>query len=88
MGAGALLFGAGAAIPAMFPETVDEQERKTKSAPGTTEEKIKALQQQKANLNIFQKMQGVGSEIDEQIPLLKQDKQNHMVLLAVDLLVI
>jgi hypothetical protein len=71
IGAGALLFGAGAAIPAMFPETVDEQERKTKSAPGTTEEKIKVLQQQKANLNIFQKMQGVGSEIDEQISSLK-----------------
>jgi len=65
------LFTAGATIPAMFPGTVDEQERKTKSKPGSTEDKIRALEQQKANLNIFQKMQGVGSEIDEQISVLK-----------------
>jgi hypothetical protein len=74
VGAGALLFGAGAAIPAMFPGTVDEQERKAKAKPGTTEEKIRALEQQKANLNILQKMQGVGSEIDEQIYSLKTGK--------------
>lgn len=65
------LFTAGATIPAMFPGTVDEQERKTKSKPGSTEDKIRALEQQKSNLNIFQKMQGVGSEIDEQISALK-----------------
>ena len=74
VGAGALLFGAGAAIPAMFPGTVDEQERKAKAKPGTTEEKIRALEQQKANLNLLQKMQGVGSEIDEQIYSLKTGK--------------
>jgi hypothetical protein len=65
------LFTAGATIPAMFPGTVDEQERQTKSKPGSTEDKIRALEQQKANLNIFQRMQGVGSEIDEQISALK-----------------
>ena len=65
------LFTAGATVPAMFPGTVDEQERKTKSKPGSTEDKIKALEQQKANLNPLQKMQGVGSEIDEQLSALK-----------------
>jgi hypothetical protein len=73
-GAGALLFGAGAAIPAMLPGTVDGQERKTKATPGTTEEKIRSLEQQKANLNFLQRMQGVGSEIDEQIYSLKTGK--------------
>jgi hypothetical protein len=73
-GKAALLFTAGATIPAMFPGTVNEQERKTKAQPGSTEEKIRALEQQKANLNLFQKMQGVGSEIDEQIYSLKTGK--------------
>ena len=62
------LFGAGAAIPMLFPKTVDEQERKTEEAPGTPEEKIEKLKNQKENLNWFQKnVQGMGSEIDEQI---------------------
>jgi len=70
-GAGAALFSAGALIPAMFPDTVNKQESKTQNAPGTTEDKIRKLQEQKANLNLLQKMQGVGSEIDEQISSLK-----------------
>ena len=61
------LFTAGATIPMLFPGTVDSEERKTESAPGTKEEKIEALKKQKENLNLMQKMQGVGSEIDEQI---------------------
>jgi len=65
------LLTAGATVPAMFPGTVDEQEKKTKSKPGSTEDKIKALEQQKANLNPLQKMQGEGSEIDEQLSTLK-----------------
>ena len=65
------LFTAGATIPAVLPGTVDEQEKKTKSKSGSTEDKIKVLEQQKANLNPFQKMQGVGSEIDEQLSTLK-----------------
>lgn len=64
--AAAALFGVGAAAE-LVPGMTGQQEQKTKQAPGSTEDKIKALQQQKANLNIFQKMQGVGSEIDEQI---------------------
>ena len=74
LGAGIALFTAGATIPAMFPGTVNEQERKTTKAPGSTEDKIKALQQQKANLNVFEKLQGKGSEIDEQISLLETGK--------------
>ena len=69
--AGAALFSAGAIIPKVMPETVDEQERKTEAAPGTKEEKIKALEEQKANLNPLERLQGVGAEIDEQIEFLK-----------------
>lgn len=68
------LFTAGATIPALFPQTVDEQERKTKAQPGSTEDKIKSLQQQKSNLNFFEKLQGKGAEIDEQISFLKTGK--------------
>ena len=74
LGIGAALFTAGATIPTLFPGTVNEQERKTEKAPGTTEDKIKALQQQKSNLNFFDKLQGKGSEIDEQISFLKTGK--------------
>ena len=69
--AGALLFGAGALIPKLFPDTVDAEEKKTEAAPGTNEEKIKALEEQKANLNPLERLQGVGAEIDEQIEFLK-----------------
>jgi hypothetical protein len=68
------LFTAGATVPAMFPGTVDEQERKTGKSGGSTEDKIRALEQQKANLNLLQRMQGVGAEIDEQISFLKTGK--------------
>ena len=69
--AGAVLFGAGALIPKLFPDTVDAEEKQTKEAPGTNEEKIKALEEQKANLNPLERLQGVGAEIDEQIEFLK-----------------
>ena len=69
--AGAGLFVAGAVIPKLMPGTVDEQERKTAAAPGTNAEKIKKLEEQKANLNFLQRMQGVGAEIDEQIKFLE-----------------
>ena len=65
--AGAGLFAAGAIIPKVLPGTVDAEENKTEAAPGTNEEKIAKLKEQKENLNLLQKMQGVGSEIDEQI---------------------
>ena len=69
--AGTLLFTAGATIPALFPGNVNEKERKTRNAPGSKEEKIRKLEEQKANLNFFEKLQGKGSEIDEQIQYLK-----------------
>ena len=69
--AGAVLFGAGALIPKLFPDTVDAEEKKTEAAPGTNEEKIKALEEQKANLNPLERLQGVGAEIDEQIEFLR-----------------
>jgi len=66
-GVGAGLFAAGAVVPKLFPETVDAEERKTQAAPGSKEEKIEALKKQKENLGFLEKLQGVGSEIDEQI---------------------
>ena len=72
--AGAGLFVAGAVIPKLMPGTVDEQERKTAAAAGTNAEKIRALEEQKANLNFLQRMQGVGAEIDEQIEFLQTGK--------------
>ncbi len=68
------LFTAGATIPAMFPGSINEQERKTSQTSGTTADKIKQLQQQKANLNLFDRLQGKGSEIDEQISYLQTGK--------------
>jgi len=72
--AGIALVTAGATVPAMFPGTVNAQERKTDKAPGTKEDKIKALEKQKANLNVFEKIQGKGGEIDEQLFYLKTGK--------------
>jgi hypothetical protein len=74
LGKAIALFTAGATIPAMFPGTVNEQERKTSQSPGSTQDKIKQLQQQKANLNVFEKLQGKGAEIDEQLEYLKTGK--------------
>ncbi len=71
---GTVLFTAGATIPAMFPESVNEQERKTDKAPGSNEEKIKSLEEQKSKLNPLDQLQGKGSEIDEQIHYLKTGK--------------
>jgi hypothetical protein len=74
LGIGAGLFTAGATIPALFPGTVNEQEGKTDSASGSSADKIKALQQQKSNLNFFDKLWGKGAEIDEQISYLQSGK--------------
>jgi hypothetical protein len=74
LGKAVALFTAGATIPAMFPGTVNEQERKTSQSSGSTQDKIKQLQQQKANLNIFERLQGKGAEIDEQLEYLKTGK--------------
>ena len=69
--AAAALVGAGAMIPRLFPGTVNEQETKISEAAGSKEEKIAALKKQKENLNPLQIIQGVGSEIDEQIKFLE-----------------
>ena len=74
VGIGAALFTAGATVPALFPGTVNEQERKTSKEPGSNTDKIKSLQQQKANLNFFDKLYGKGAEIDEQISYLQTGK--------------
>ena len=73
-GIGLGLFTAGATVPAMFPGTVNQQERQTSKQSGSKEDKIKSLQQQKANLNFFEKLQGKGSEIDEQVSYLQTGK--------------
>lgn len=69
--AGVALFSAGKIIPKVFPKTVDEQERliqqKIKEQNLSKEQAIKKLKEQKKNLNPLQIIQGVGSEIDEQI---------------------
>ena len=72
--AGAGLFVAGYAIPKLMPGTVDKQEGITEGEPGTAEEKIAKLKEQKKNLSLFQRAQGVGLEIDEQIKFLETGK--------------
>ena len=72
--AGIALVTAGAWAPELFPGLVNEKERETTKASGTKEDKIKALEKQKANLNIFEKLQGKASEIDEQLSYLKTGK--------------
>ena len=68
VGWGAALFTFGSWGPKLFPGLVNSQERAIAEAPGTTEEKIAKLKEQKKGLNWFQKnVQGMGSEIDEQI---------------------
>ena len=47
VGIGLGLFTAGATVPAMFPGTVNQQERQTSKQPGSKEDKIKSLQQQR-----------------------------------------
>ena len=69
--AAAALVTAGATVPMLFPDTVNEQERKITEKPGSNEDKIKQLKEQKANLNPLQQIQGVGAEIDEQISKLE-----------------
>jgi hypothetical protein len=65
------LTGAGAEL---VPGLTGKKEEETKKAPGSTKDKIQQLQTQKANLNVFEKLQGKGSEIDEQISLLQTGK--------------
>lgn len=69
LGMGAMLFGAGAAIPMLMPGTVDEQERKTDKAVGEKgEEKVRAELERKANKpNFFERLTGQDVEAKEQL---------------------
>jgi len=69
LGAGALLFGAGAAIPMLMPETVDEQERKTsKAVKEQGQDKVRTELERKANKpNFFERLTGQDAEAKEQL---------------------
>ena len=69
------LFTAGYFIPKLIPGTVNENERKILEQQGTNEEKIRSLEEQLNSLNFFDRyIRGMGSEIEEQIHLLKTGK--------------
>lgn len=75
----AVAAAAGALVPKLFPESVNQQERKTldtleKKYKGDKQKMIKDLKAQKGNLNMLQIVQGVGSEIDEQISFLESGR--------------
>ena len=67
--AAAGLFAAGAFIPNLFPETVDEQERKTqKNIEEHGEDKVRSSLEQKANNPTFwQRLTGESAEAKEQL---------------------
>ena len=67
--AAAGLFAAGAFIPKLFPETVDEQERKTqKNIEEHGEDKVRSSLEQKANSPTFwQRLTGESAEAKEQL---------------------
>ena len=69
LGMGAMLFGAGAAIPMLMPETVDEQERKTdKAVAEKGKDKVRAELERKANNpNVFERLTGQDAEAKEQL---------------------
>lgn len=76
---GLVAAAAGSIIPKIFPETVNQQEKKTldtlqKKYKGDKQKMIKDLKQQKSKLNILQTIQGVGNEIDEQISFLESGR--------------
>ena len=72
--AAAGLAGAGYVLPKVFPELVNEQERKIDEAEGTREEKIKKLEEQKKNLKWWDYITGVAQEVEEQLYRLKTGK--------------
>lgn len=73
-GIAALLFSAGKVIPEVFPESVDEQERKVqqemKKTGSSTEQMISKLEAEKSKIGWFDPW-GKKAEIDEQIYKLK-----------------
>ena len=81
--AGAALFTAGAVIPAVAPETVqddaDKQADKAAEELGSNEAAAKALEEQQANRNLIQQFSdlitGAGAEREEQIHRLRTGKE-------------
>lgn len=74
---GAALATAGAWVPAMFPETVNEQERKTAEASKTPEGKKNTeneLQRKAQNPNIWERITGQDAEAKEQLEFQKTGK--------------
>ena len=69
LGAGALLLGAGAAIPMLMPETVNEQERKTEEkVKKQGKDKVRAeLERQANNPNLYERLTGQDAEAKEQL---------------------
>ena len=69
LAAGALLLTAGATIPMMFPDTVDEQEKKTdKAIKEKGKDKVKSELERKANNpNFFERLTGQDAEAKEQL---------------------
>ena len=56
----------------LIGKDVNENERKILEQQGTNEEKIRSLEEQLNSLNFFDRyIRGMGSEIEEQIHLLK-----------------
>jgi len=68
---GTIFTTAGAWLPALVPELINEQERKTAKTPGSREEKLRALYEQKKNLKWWDWITGVAQEVDEQIYFLE-----------------
>ena len=66
-----ILGTAGAWLPALVPELINNNERKTATAPGTREEKLRSLYEQKKRLNWWDWITGVAQEVDEQIYFLE-----------------
>jgi hypothetical protein len=66
---GAALFTAGATIPMLFPDTVDEQEKKTdKAVKEKGKDNVKSELERKANNpNFFERLTGQDSEAKEQL---------------------
>ena len=69
------IVGSAYVAPKLFPDLVNEQERKIDQAPGTREEKIKLLEKQLEELSWFDKnVRGMGPEIEEQLHRLRTGK--------------
>lgn len=78
VGKAAILFGAGAAIPALFPGTVetetDDAIDKTKAEKGA-DDTLKKLEDERANVNFLDYLTGRTAELDKQIYRVKTGEE-------------